>query len=59
MPGIPELLIILAIILVLFGGRGRIASLFGELGTGISSFRKGLKDGAEPDDNENTKKDEA
>lgn len=47
MPGIPELLIVLAIVLILFGGSGRIRSLFGELGSGIASFRRGLQDGAE------------
>lgn len=48
MPGIPELLIILAIVLILFGGSGRVRNLFGELGSGISSFRKGLREGDEP-----------
>jgi sec-independent protein translocase protein TatA len=39
------LLLIVLVVLVLFG-RGRIASLMGELGGGISSFRRGLRDGA-------------
>jgi sec-independent protein translocase protein TatA len=47
MPGLPELLIILVIVLVLFGGAGRIARLGGDLGSGISNFRKGLKDGSD------------
>lgn len=47
MPGIPELLIVLVIVLVLFGGAGRIARLGGDLGQGISNFRRGLKDGNE------------
>lgn len=47
MPGIPELLIILVIVLVLFGGAGRIARLGGDLGSGISNFRRGLKDSNE------------
>lgn len=42
--GVTELAIILVIILVLFGG-GRISGLMGELGSGVSSFRKGLRDG--------------
>jgi len=50
MPGIPELLIILVIVLVLFGGAGRISRLGGELGSGISNFRKGLKDGNDNND---------
>ena len=40
--GVPELLIILAIILLLFGV-GRIGKIGGELGKGIRSFRDGLK----------------
>ncbi|PJF21541.1 MAG: twin-arginine translocase TatA/TatE family subunit [Phototrophicales bacterium] len=51
MPGIPELLIILVIVLVLFGGAGRISRLGGELGAGIANFRRGLKEG----DNEENK----
>ena len=39
--GPTELLIILAIIIILFGG-GRIAKLGGELGQGMREFRKGL-----------------
>lgn len=40
-----EWLIILAIVLILFGG-GRISRIGGELGGAISNFRKGLRDGA-------------
>ena len=43
-PGIPELLIILVIIILVFGA-GRIRGVFRELGGGISEFRKGLKEG--------------
>ena len=32
--------------LVLFG-RGKVSSLMGEVGKGISSFKKGVKDGTE------------
>ena len=39
--GLPELLIILVIIVVLFGP-GRIGKVAGELGKGIRSFRDGL-----------------
>jgi sec-independent protein translocase protein TatA len=42
--GVTELVIILVIVLVLFGG-GRVSGLMGELGSGIASFRKGLRDG--------------
>jgi sec-independent protein translocase protein TatA len=37
-------LIVLAIILVLFGGGGKIPRLMKDLGQGITAFRKGLKD---------------
>jgi len=39
--GIPELLIILVIIILLFGP-GRIGKIAGELGKGIKNFRDGL-----------------
>ncbi len=39
--GAPELLIILAIVVVLFGV-GRVGKIGGELGRGIREFRKGL-----------------
>ena len=40
--GLPELLIILVIIILLFGV-GRISKIAGELGKGIKSFRDGLQ----------------
>jgi sec-independent protein translocase protein TatA len=40
--GVPELLIILVIIILLFGV-GRISKVAGELGKGIKSFRDGLQ----------------
>ncbi len=39
--GIPELLIILVIVILLFGP-GRIGKIAGELGKGIRSFREGI-----------------
>jgi sec-independent protein translocase protein TatA len=39
--GLPELLIILVIIVILFGP-GRIGKVAGELGKGIRSFREGI-----------------
>ena len=50
-------LIVLAIILVLFGGGGKIPRLMKDLGQGITAFRKGLKepkDGGEQAQTENT-----
>ncbi len=40
--GVPELLIILVIIILLFGP-GRIGKMGGELGKGIREFRQGLQ----------------
>jgi sec-independent protein translocase protein TatA len=40
--GVPELLIILLIIILLFGV-GRIGKIAGELGKGIRSFKDGLQ----------------
>jgi len=37
-------LLIAVVVLVLFG-RGKISSLMGEVGKGITSFRKGIKQG--------------
>lgn len=37
-------LVLLAIILVLFGGGGKIPRLMKDLGQGITAFRKGLKE---------------
>jgi len=39
--GFPELLIILAIVILIFGV-GRVARVGKELGTGIREFRKGI-----------------
>ena len=39
-----QLLIVLVVALLLFGGRGRISSIMGDLGKGITSFKKGLKE---------------
>lgn len=58
--GWPELLLILAVVLLIFGV-GRIARVGGELGKGVSAFRDGLKDGQEStaDKESAEKKDEA
>ncbi len=49
--GIPELLIILAIVLLLFGV-GRLSKIAGELGSGIRAFKEGLQ-GSDEDKNVN------
>lgn len=43
------LLIVALLLLVLFGGRGKISSLMGDMAKGITAFRKGLKDEASED----------
>lgn len=42
--GLPGLILIAVVVLVLFG-RGKISSLMGEVGKGITSFKKGIDDG--------------
>jgi sec-independent protein translocase protein TatA len=41
-----QLLLIAVVVLVLFG-RGKVSSLMGEVGKGITAFKKGVKDGTE------------
>ena len=36
--------IVLAVVLILFGGRGKIPALMGDIATGIKSFKKGMKE---------------
>ena len=45
--GIPELIIVLVIVLVLFGA-GRIPGVMKDLGKGVSSFKDGLKGDTKP-----------
>jgi sec-independent protein translocase protein TatA len=45
-PSIWQILII-AVLLLLFFGRGRISELMGDLGKGITSFKKGLSEDEE------------
>jgi sec-independent protein translocase protein TatA len=54
--GWPELLILLAIVLIVFG-IGRIARVGGELGKGVSAFREGLKEGQDKNEKEAEKAD--
>lgn len=44
--GLPGIILIAVVVLVLFG-RGKVSSLMGEVGKGITAFKKGVKDGAE------------
>lgn len=57
--GLPELAIVLVIIILLFGV-GRIGKIAGELGSGIRSFRDGLKgpDGEKKEEQKEDKKED-
>lgn len=47
--GLPGLLLIAVVVLVLFG-RGKISSLMGEVGKGITAFKKGVDDSSKDED---------
>jgi sec-independent protein translocase protein TatA len=40
-------LIVLVIVALIFGGRGKLSGLMGDAGKGIKAFREGLKEGGE------------
>lgn len=48
--GLPGLLLIAVVVLVLFG-RGKVSSLMGEVGKGITAFKKGVNDGTKEIEN--------
>ncbi len=58
LPGAPELIIVLVIILLVFGV-GRISKIAGEMGSGIRAFRKGLSGDGEEEDEEDSGTEEA
>ncbi|MEE9346977.1 MAG: twin-arginine translocase TatA/TatE family subunit [Robiginitomaculum sp.] len=39
-----QLLVVGVLVLVLFGGKGKISNIMGDVAKGITSFRKGLKE---------------
>jgi len=51
-PGIWQILIVAIVVLILFG-RGRISEMMGDFGKGISSFKKGMTE--EPSSTETSK----
>ncbi|NMA13180.1 MAG: twin-arginine translocase TatA/TatE family subunit [Chloroflexi bacterium] len=53
-PGLFEIIIVLAIIVLLFGP-GRISKIAREIGESITAFKDGLQNGS--DDNKNEKRD--
>ena len=42
--GIQHWLVVLVVVLVVFGGRGKISQLMGDFAQGIKSFKKGMAD---------------
>ncbi len=52
--GMTELLVILVIVLLFFGGR-KIPELMKGLGKGVSEFKKGMREGDQPTANDNKK----
>ena len=42
--GLPGIILIAVVVLILFG-RGKISSMMGEVGKGITSFKKGISEG--------------
>jgi sec-independent protein translocase protein TatA len=48
-------LIVLVVVLVLFGGRGKLSQLMGDMAKGITAFKKGLKEENAVDKDEETK----
>lgn len=43
-------IIVIAVVLLLFGGRGKLSGLMGDAAKGIRAFRDGLKDEDKPEE---------
>ena len=55
-------LIVLVVVLVLFGGGGKIKKIMGDMGSGVTAFKKGLKDedkSAPPEETKSIEEDKA
>jgi len=50
----PAGLILIAIVVLVLFGRGKIAGMMGEVGKGITAFKKGVKDSTEEIENAST-----
>lgn len=48
-PGWMQILVVVVVALLLFGGRGKISAIMGDMAKGIKSFRSGLKDDEDED----------
>jgi sec-independent protein translocase protein TatA len=49
-----EIIIILGLLLLVFGGKGKISGMMSDMAKGIKSFRKGMKDGDDVDTSQTT-----
>ena len=49
-----EIIVILALLLVVFGGKGKISGMMGDVAKGIKGFRKGMKDETDVDTSQTT-----
>ena len=47
-------LVVLAVVLLLFGGRGKVSAIMGDFGKGLRNFKTGLKGEGESADAEDT-----
>jgi sec-independent protein translocase protein TatA len=45
---LPHLLLLGVVVLILFGGKGKISDIMGDFAKGIKSFKKGLSDDDAP-----------
>jgi len=54
-PGLPEILVILVVVLLLFGGK-KIPELMKGMGKGIKEFKKGINEGEEEKDTKDSTK---
>ena len=43
-------LIVLVVVLVMFGGKGKISQIMGDVGNGLKAFKKSLRDDDKTDD---------
>jgi sec-independent protein translocase protein TatA len=48
-------LIVLAVVVILFGGGGKISKLMGDFGKGLKAFKKNVKDETAPEEDEEPK----
>jgi sec-independent protein translocase protein TatA len=55
----PAGLILIAIVVLVLFGRGKVAGLMGEVGKGITSFKRGIKEGSDEIENASRNADSA